>query len=182
MLEVFPDIGIMTDEYLLGDVMSRPILSMRERSMIIIAALMMVRHEGTRGHMNRALNVGLSREEVIEIILQAAPYGNWPVGDEIFSLIERAYPGYLQTVKENPFSKVWSQPGLSLRERTMVTMACLIARRFGDRLKAHMHHALNIGLSREEILEVIMQTTAFSGWPVGVEAIRVAKDVFSTKE
>ncbi|MFC1909632.1 carboxymuconolactone decarboxylase family protein [Chloroflexota bacterium] len=182
MLEVFPDIGVMTDEYLLGDIMSRPGLSMRERSMIIIATLLMIRFEGARGHMNRALNVGISREEVIEIILQVAPYGDWPVGNEIFSLIELAYPGYLQTVKENPFSNAWSHPELSLRERTMVTMACLIARRFSDRLKAHMRWALNIGLSREEILEVIMQVTPFSGWPVGIEAIRVAKDVFSTKE
>jgi len=181
--EVSPDFARMTDEYLLGDIMSRPGLSMRERSMIITATLMMIRFGGVaHGHMNWGLNVGISREEFIEITLQVAPYGNWPVGNEIFSLIELAYPGYLQAAKENPLSNVWSQPELSLRERTMVTMACLIARRFNDRLKAHMHWALNIGLSREEILEVIMQVTPFSGWPVGVEAIRVAKDVFSTKE
>jgi len=82
LLEVFPDFGIMTDEYLLGDIMSRPGLSLRERSMIITATLMMIRFEGARGHMNRALNIGLSREEVIEIILQVAPYGDWPVGVE----------------------------------------------------------------------------------------------------
>ncbi|MFC1909530.1 carboxymuconolactone decarboxylase family protein [Chloroflexota bacterium] len=181
LLEVFHDFGIMTDEYLLGDIMSRPGLSMRERSMVAIATLMMIRFEGIRGHMTWGLNVGLSREEVIEVILQVAHYVDWPVGNEIFSFIERAYPGYLQAAKENPLGDVWSE-GLSLRERTMVTMACLIARRFSDRLKTHMRWALNIGLSREEILEVILQVTPFSGWAVGVEAIRVAKDAFSTKE
>ncbi|MFC1909215.1 carboxymuconolactone decarboxylase family protein, partial [Chloroflexota bacterium] len=120
--KVSPDFARMTDEYLIGDVMSRPVLSMRERSMIITATLMMIRSEGApHGHMNWGLNVGISREEFIEVILQVAPYGDWPVGKEIFSLIERAYPGYQQTVKENPFSNAWSHPELSLRERAMVT-------------------------------------------------------------
>ncbi|MFC1909496.1 carboxymuconolactone decarboxylase family protein, partial [Chloroflexota bacterium] len=77
LLEVFPDFGKMTDEYLLGAVMSRPGLSMRERSMIAFATLMMIRFEG-RGHMRWGLNVGISREEFIEVILQIAPYVNWP--------------------------------------------------------------------------------------------------------
>ncbi|MFC1909431.1 carboxymuconolactone decarboxylase family protein [Chloroflexota bacterium] len=183
LLEVSPDFGKMTDEYLLGAVMARPGLSMRERSIIIMAALLANRYELVApGHMRWTLNIGVSREEVIEIILQVAPIAGWPVGNEIFSLIERAYPGYQQTVKDNPFSDVWSQPGLSLRERTMVTMAAFVARRFNDRLKAHIRHALNIGLSREEILELIMQVTPFSGWAIGTEAIRAAGDVFSAKE
>ena len=183
LLEVSPDFGVMTDEYPVGNVMARPGLPMRERSMTIMATLLANRYEFVaNGHMNWALNIGITREEVLEIIVQVAPYTSWPVGAEIFELVERAYPGYLKTAGENPFRKVWAQPQLSLRERTMITMAALIARRFSDRLKAHLHYALDIGITREEILETIMQVTPFSGWPVGVEAICVAKDVFAAKE
>ena len=73
-----------------------------------------------------------------------------------------------------------------MREREMTTMANLIANLIGkstrrslDRIKVHMRRALDIGITREEILEMIMEVYPFSGWPVSVEAIRVAKAVFS---
>jgi len=61
-------------------------------------------------------------------------------------------------------------------------MVDLIACRFSDWLKAYLYYTLDIGIAREEILETIMQVTPFSGWAVGVEAIRVAKDIFAAKE
>ncbi len=181
LMEVSIDFGRYTDEYLLGDVMARPGLSMRERSLIIIAALTANRYEiVANGHMRWALNIGITKEEVLDVILQVAHFGNWPVGREIFGLLECAYPGYLRTVIECPLQNVESKQLLSLRERVMVEMGALIARRFSDRLKRHMRYAIKIGVTREEILETIMQVTPFSGWAVGVEAIRVAKEVFST--
>jgi 4-carboxymuconolactone decarboxylase len=63
----------------------------------------------------------------------------------------------------------------------MITMAAYVALRFSDRLKVLIGEVLDNGLSREEIQEVIIQVTAFSGWPVGVEALRMANEVFASK-
>ncbi|MFC1909633.1 carboxymuconolactone decarboxylase family protein [Chloroflexota bacterium] len=103
--------------------------------------------------------------------------------DEIFSLIEEVFPDFLKVVTEEQiFGDVWSRPGLALRERAMIVMAVLIAFRFTDELKAHMRYALNIGLSQEEILEVIMQVAPYTCWGCGVGATRLAGEVFSAKE
>ena len=181
--EIFPDHVTMTEEYLLADVMSRPGLTLREHSMIIIATLTAIRFEGgLKGHMNWALNVGLSREEVIEIVMIVSRYGGWPEEDEIVRLIDEGYPGFLEKTNENPLEKVWSHPGLTQGEHSLITIAAFVALRFSDRLKASISHGLDNGLSRERILEIIMQVTPFAGWPVGTEALRIANDVFSSRE
>lgn len=177
--EIFPDFPDMTEEYLLADVMSRPGLTLREHSMIIITTLMANRFEGgLKGHMNWALNVGLSREEVSEIIMHASRFGGWPTGEAIHKLINEAYPEFL----ENSLEKVWVRPGLTPRERSIITMAAFIALRFNDRLRVHIAWALDNDISREDILEIIIQVTPFSGWPIGVGALRIAREVFSSKE
>ena len=105
LMEVSPDFTKYTDNYLLGDVMARPGLSLRERSMIIMAVLAVKRYEVgfivAHGHMRWAQNIGITREEVLEIIIIIAQYGGWPVGEEILGLLERAYPDYFKTIKEH---------------------------------------------------------------------------------
>jgi len=183
LMEVSPDFAKYTDEYLLADVMARPGLIMRERSMIIMAALAVNRYEFvSNGHMRWTLNIGTTREETLEVIIQISQYGGWPVGEELLGLMERAYPGYLKTVKEHPENKAMATSGLTVRERTLVDLGALTARRFSERLKKKMKFALSIGITREEILETIMQVTPFSGWPVGVEAIRAAEDIIGTSK
>jgi 4-carboxymuconolactone decarboxylase len=59
----------------------------------------------------------------------------------------------------------------------MIALAILIARRFGDEMKAHMRYALNVGLSREEILEIILHTANYTCWGAGVDATRTGKDI-----
>ena len=182
MQNFFPDYLDMTEDYLLADIMSRPGLTMREHSMIIITTLMGIRFEGgLNGHMNWALNVGLSKEEVSEIIMHASRYGGWPSEKEIIAVINRAYPGFLDDDAENPLVKVWAQPGLSSREHIMIKIAAFVALRFNERLKDLIISVLDKDLSKEEILEIIIQVAPFSGWPVGVEALLIADEVFKTK-
>ncbi len=181
--EFFPDYLDMTEEYLLADVMSRPGLTLREHCKIIIATLASIRFEGgLKSHMKWALNVGLSREEVIEIIMVVSRFAGWPEEDEILQLIDEMYPGFLKKTNGNPLEKVWSHPGITQREHNMITIAAFAALRFKDRLKASISHGLDSGLSRERILEIIMQVTPFAGWPVGTEALRIANAVFSSRE
>lgn len=183
LLEASTDFGMMTDEYLVGDIMARPGLPMRERSMIIIATLLANRFAmGVFGHMKWALNLGITREEVLEIIIQVGSYTGWPVGTEIFELFEKAYPGYLKTTAEDFLQKVESQPQLPFREKALIVMAVLIAGRFGKRLHSQILNSLDLGITKEEILETIMQVTPFAGWPIGVEAILVAKATFEARK
>jgi 4-carboxymuconolactone decarboxylase len=98
--------------------------------------------------------------------------------DELLSLIGKVCPDFLKVItEEHLFGEVWSRPGLDLRERCMITLAILIARRFGDETNAHMCDALNVGFSREEILEFILHTVNYTCWGAGVEAIRAGKDI-----
>ncbi len=181
--EVFPEFFTLGTEYFFADIMSRPGITLRERNITIIAVLQTINFQtGTKGHMRYAIHIGTSREEVLEVIMHVAPHAGWPVGMELFGLIEEAYPGFLKVAEEESLSNIRSQNLLSSRERSMITMAALLARRFNDRLKSEVRHALNIGISREEILEVILQATPFAGWPAGVNAISVAKDVFSSQD
>ena len=178
--EHFPDYARMTEEYLLADVMSRPGLTLRERSMIIIATLVAIRFTGARGHMNWALNVGISREEVTEIIMHVGQHAGWPVGIEVFKLIEEAYPGYLAEIRDTPLNRTRSGARLSAKETCMLTIAVQAACRFGERLEGELRRGLEIGISEGALLEVILQVTPFAGWPAGVQALRVAKNAFSS--
>ena len=77
----FPKIQDATQTWLFGDIWERSGLSKRDRSMITIAMLTaMYRTEQLRGHINRGLDNGLTKDEVIEVITHAMFYGGWPTG------------------------------------------------------------------------------------------------------
>ena len=77
---------------------------------------------------------------------------------------------------------VWSREGLSPRERSLITIAALTALYRPNELKLHIERGLDNGLSREEISEVIMHMAVYGGFPVAVEGMHVAKDVFDDAE
>ena len=79
----------------------------------------------------------------------------------------------------NLFGDVWSRPGLELRERSMITVAALIILGREHELKLHMRGALNVGISREKIQEMILHLAHYGGWPVAAGATRVAQEVFA---
>ena len=98
------------------------------------------------------------------------------------SVMEEMFPEFWRMTQEHLFGEVWSRPGLALRDRSLITMAALMVLGRSEELKGHMGYALNIGISREEILEMAMHLAHYAGWPVGVGALRVAKEVFSSRE
>ena len=103
--------------------------------------------------------------------------------DDVFSIIGEVYPDFLKVITEEQlFGKVWSRPALSLRERSLITLAILVVSRFHDQLKAHMRYALNVGVSQEEILEVIMHVANYTCWGNAVGATHIAGEVFTSKE
>ena len=110
--------------------------------------------------------------------------------DGMVSLMEEVFPDFLKITEERLFGDIWSRSGLSVRDRCMITLALIVEKRYGDEkyidfhdklLKTHMRYALNSGMSREEILEVILHVANYTCWGAGYQAIRAAKDVFSSK-
>jgi 4-carboxymuconolactone decarboxylase len=79
----------------------------------------------------------------------------------------------------NLFGDVWSRPGLELRERSMITVAALIILGRETELKLHLRGALNVGITREKIQEMILHLAHYGGWPVAAGASRVAQEVFA---
>ena len=76
------------------------------------------------------------------------------------------------------FGQVWSRPGLELPHRSMITIAALTALGRELELKAHIRGGLRLGLSREQIVEIIMQMAFYAGQPAAHAGFRAAKEVF----
>jgi 4-carboxymuconolactone decarboxylase len=76
------------------------------------------------------------------------------------------------------FGDVWERPELSKRDRSLITVAALIAMNRPDQLRSHLALAQQNGVSQAELIEVITQMAFYAGWPNAVSAIAVARDVF----
>lgn len=89
-------------------------------------------------------------------------------------------PDFYRYVAESAFGMLWSRPGLAIRDRSLVTCAQLAALGKTEELKAHLRGALNVGISKEELVEVLMQTAVYAGVPAANEALKTAAEVFGT--
>ncbi|WP_298933513.1 carboxymuconolactone decarboxylase family protein [uncultured Ramlibacter sp.] len=79
------------------------------------------------------------------------------------------------------FGDIWARPGLSPRDRSLVTVSALIAMNRPDQLRSHLQRARDNGLSEAELVEAITHLAFYAGWPSGVMASQVAKEVFQKK-
>jgi 4-carboxymuconolactone decarboxylase len=77
------------------------------------------------------------------------------------------------------FGDIWERPELSKRDRSLITVAALIALNRPEQLRFHLNKALDNGLKQEELIEVITHLAFYSGWPNAMNAIMTAKEVFS---
>jgi 4-carboxymuconolactone decarboxylase len=76
------------------------------------------------------------------------------------------------------FGDVWARPGLSRRDRSLVTVSALIAMNRPDQLRSHLAIARENGVTQHELVEAITHLAFYAGWPSAVTAISVAKEVF----
>lgn len=91
-------------------------------------------------------------------------------------------PDFFRYVAESAFGMLWSREQLAIRDRSLVTVAQLAALGRSEELRAHLAGALNVGISREELVEVLMQTAIYAGVPAANEALRVAADVLGVDD
>ena len=90
----------------------------------------------------------------------------------------RLAPDFYRYVAASAFGMLWSRPGLAVRDRSLATVAQLAALGRADELRAHLCGALNVGLTQDELVEVLMQTAVYAGVPAANDALRVAAEVF----
>jgi 4-carboxymuconolactone decarboxylase len=77
------------------------------------------------------------------------------------------------------FGEVWERPELSKRDRSLVTVAALVAMNRPDQLRFHLNKAVENGLTKDELIEAITHLAFYSGWPNAMSAIMIAKEEFS---
>jgi 4-carboxymuconolactone decarboxylase len=81
------------------------------------------------------------------------------------------------TFIEQLFGEIWNRPGLPTKARSMITVAVLMAVGRGQELRLHMRGALNLGITPEELKEIIVHVSQYSGVPTAIEGIRAFTEV-----
>jgi 4-carboxymuconolactone decarboxylase len=80
------------------------------------------------------------------------------------------------------FGDIWERPGLSPRDRSLVTITSLIALYRTNELPFHLKRALDNGVTREEIIETITHLAFYAGWPPAMTALGIARQVFGESQ
>lgn len=92
-------------------------------------------------------------------------------------------PDFARLLIEFPFGDVYSRPGLDLRSREIAVVAALTAiGNAAPQLKVHIQGALNVGVTRAEVIEIIMQMAVYAGFPAALNGIAAAREVFAADD
>jgi 4-carboxymuconolactone decarboxylase len=87
-------------------------------------------------------------------------------------------PGLVHYTDEVLFDEVWEREGLSKRDRSLITVAALIAMGKAEQLTFHLNFARQNGVTEDELKEAVLHLSFYAGWPNGMSAMGVAKQVF----
>jgi 4-carboxymuconolactone decarboxylase len=101
-------------------------------------------------------------------------------GDKVVAALADIAPDFARYLLEFPFGDIYSRPGLDLRAREIATIAALAALgNAAPQLKVHIQAGLNVGLTRDEIVEILMQMAVYAGFPAALNGLFAAKEVFA---
>lgn len=101
-------------------------------------------------------------------------------GEAVVNSLKDIAPDFARYLLEFPFGDIYARPGLDLRSREIATVAALTAMgNAAPQLKVHITAALHVGLTQEEIIEVIMQMAVYAGFPAALNGLFAAKEVFA---
>lgn len=104
-------------------------------------------------------------------------------GERMTERLKDIAPDLARYIIEFPFGDVYNRPGLDLKSREIATVAALTT--LGNaisQLKVHINGALNVGVSRQEIIEIIIQMAVYAGFPAALNAMYAAKEVFEERD
>ncbi|TWA66877.1 4-carboxymuconolactone decarboxylase [Azospirillum baldaniorum] len=104
-------------------------------------------------------------------------------GHKVVASLADIAPDFATYVFEFPFGDIYSRPGLDLRSREIATIAALAAMgNAAPQLKVHIEAGLNVGLTRDEIVEVLIQMAVYAGFPAALNGLFAAKEVFAATD
>ncbi len=87
-------------------------------------------------------------------------------------------PKLVELTDDVLFGDVWERPGLSKRDRSLITVAALVALYRNEQLPGHLRRAIDNGLTEDELIEAITHLAFYAGWPTAMSAIVTAKNLF----
>ncbi|NWG46898.1 MAG: carboxymuconolactone decarboxylase family protein [Alphaproteobacteria bacterium] len=87
-------------------------------------------------------------------------------------------PDFSRLLVEFAFGDIYARPGIDLRSRQIATLAALTVLGAAPQLKAHIRASLAAGLSRPEIIEILMQMALYAGFPAALDALAIAREAF----
>src|SRR5258708_30430991 len=85
-------------------------------------------------------------------------------------------PKLVDLTEQVLFGDVWERRELSKRDRSLVTVACLVALNRTDQLRSHLKRALANGVTQDELIELMTHLAFYSGWPTSSSAVMIAKE------
>jgi 4-carboxymuconolactone decarboxylase len=104
-------------------------------------------------------------------------------GERVIESLKDIAPDLAHYTIEFPFGDIYRRPGLDLKSREVATVAALTALgNAAPQLKVHIHGALNVGCSRQEIVEIIIQMAVYAGFPAALNGMAAAKEVFKERD
>lgn len=104
-------------------------------------------------------------------------------GQRVIDSLKDISPDLARYTIEFPFGDIYQRPGLDLRSREIATVSALTALGTAQpQLKVHIHGALNVGCTRTEITEVIIQMAVYAGFPAALNGMFAAKEVFDERD
>jgi len=103
-------------------------------------------------------------------------------GERVIAALSDIAPDFARLLIEFPFGDIYSRPQLDFKSREIGVVAALTAMGNAQpQLKVHIHGALNVGCSREEVVEIIMQMAVYAGFPAALNGLFAAKEVFAER-
>ncbi len=85
---------------------------------------------------------------------------------------------FQELITRYAWGEIWSRPGLPRKTRSLITLGLMVALNRGDEFRMHVRAALNNGVTRDEIKEVLLQTAIYCGVPAANSAFHIAEEVF----
>jgi 4-carboxymuconolactone decarboxylase len=104
-------------------------------------------------------------------------------GEHVIENLKDISPDFARYIIEFPFGDIYSRSGLDPKSREIAIVASLVT--MGNafsQLKVHVNGALNVGCSRTEIIEVIIQMAVYAGFPAALNGLFAAKEVFDERD
>ena len=98
-------------------------------------------------------------------------------GNPSFENMKKNHPVFAEMTRDILYQDVWNRPPLSQREKSMITIALLIAGNRIEQMESHFKRALNNGVTREELNGIILHAAYYTGWPTAVSALNHLQNV-----